>query len=240
VLLGHANSVLDTLARAETEVAAVAGLRAGRVRIAAFPSAAATVVVAAMTAMTQDYPGVTFTLTEAEPPKAIDLLERGECDIAVVFRYSTDDDLDSRLGLVSEPLLEEAIQVALPDWHPGSSSDGVAMRDLWDSRWIAGCPDCRGHLVKACEEAGFSPDIAFETDDYVTLQNLARRGLGAALLPDLVRVAARVEGMTARPLNPAQMRYVTALSTDALTRVAGVRQTLNALGEVARAIAAEF
>src|SRR5690606_24737191 len=37
VLLRHSAEVLDTLSLAEAEIAAVAGLRAGRVRVAAFP-----------------------------------------------------------------------------------------------------------------------------------------------------------------------------------------------------------
>lgn len=236
VLLRHSSGVLDTLSLAEAEVSAVAGLRAGCVRVAAFPSAAATVVAATMATMTKIHPGVTFTLTEAEPPDALELLERGKCDIAVVFRYSTDvEDGDASLYWV--PLMEEGIQVALPADHPAVKADEVDLADLWDSRWIAGCPRCRGHLAHACETAGFVPDIAFETDDHVALQNLAARGLGVALVPDLMRSAVRVEGLHIRPLVPASTRRVSAVSTGGLARVPGVRQTLKTMQAAATAIA---
>lgn len=238
VLLRHSTGVLDRLLLAEEEVSAIAGLRAGRVRVAAFPSAVATIVTATMAEMTRDHPGVTFTLAEAEPPEALELLERGQCDIAVVFRYSTDAPPhdDSRTWV---PLLDEGVRVALSGRHPSVKADQVDLRDLWDSRWIAGCPDCRGHLTLACKDAGFVPDIAFETDDYVALQNLAARGLGVALLSDLMLAAVRVDGLHIKPLTRPSTRRVSAVSTPGLARVPGVRQTLRTMKRASQEIAKE-
>ncbi len=65
-LAGHAAAILDRLAVAEEEVAALAGLRAGRVRVAAFPSAAAALVPPALAALAAAHPGLAVTLVEAE------------------------------------------------------------------------------------------------------------------------------------------------------------------------------
>jgi DNA-binding transcriptional LysR family regulator len=227
-LLRHGRSILDTVSLAEAEVAAIAGLRAGRVRLAAFPSAAATIVASAMATMMGTFPGVTFTLTEAEPARAVDLVERGECDIAVVFHYSTFE-ASANDNLAWIPLMEEAVHIVLPGEHPLVDAEEVALTSLRDSRWIAGCPDCRGYLVQACHRAGFAPDIAFETDDYVALQNLALRGLGVALLPDLVLAAVRLDGLHVRPLKQDDTRMVSAVSTRAFATVPGIRETLNSL-----------
>src|SRR4051794_15914980 len=43
VVVGHADAILARLADAEAELEAIAGLRGGRVRLASFPSAGATV-----------------------------------------------------------------------------------------------------------------------------------------------------------------------------------------------------
>src|SRR5438045_782004 len=48
VVVRHAEAVLDRLARAEAELEAIAGLRGGRVRLASFASAGATLVPAAV------------------------------------------------------------------------------------------------------------------------------------------------------------------------------------------------
>ena len=56
-LAAHADAVLSRLAAAQEEVAAIAGLRAGRVRIAAYPTAAATLVPAALALLRRDQIG---------------------------------------------------------------------------------------------------------------------------------------------------------------------------------------
>lgn len=228
VLLRHSAVVLDTISLARAEVEAVTGLRQGHVRVAAFPSAASTLVATAMATMTKKHPGVTFTLVEAEPPKALELLEAGDCDIAVVFRYSNDAPR-AEDAFHWRPLLESEVNVALPEQHPHADSDEVDLAELWDSRWIAGCPDCRGHLTTACQDAGFSPDIAFETDDFVALQNLAARGLGVALVPQLVLSAVRVDGLKFKELVAPTRQEISAVSTPGLAAVPGVRETLRAL-----------
>lgn len=228
VLLRHSASVLDTVSLAQAEVAAVAGLRTGRVRIAAFPSSAP-IVANAMGHMTRAYPGVTFTLSEAEPPRAIELLESGACDIAVVFRYSMEEPLPHDEDLLVTSLLRSEVRVALPADHPLAAASTISLQDLRSLRWIAGCQDCRGHLVHACERAGFAPDIAFETDDYVALQRLAALGLGVALLPDLALAAVQVDDLCIRSLSETTFQQVAAITTSGLARVPGVHQTLQAM-----------
>lgn len=231
VLLRHSTNVLDTVSLAKAEVAAVAGLRTGRVRIAAFPSSTP-IVANAMAEMTKRYPGVTFTLSEAEPPKALALLESGQCDIAVAFRYSAEEPIDLE-GLSIFPLLRSEVRVALPRDHPHAKDETVRLSELWDSRWIAGCPDCRVHLVNACKAVGFSPDIAFETDDYVALQSLAALDLGVALLSDLALSVVHVKDLQIKSLTEPSYQYVSAVSTPGLARVPGVSQTLEALQRAA-------
>src|ERR1700733_12558089 len=82
-----------------------------------------------------------------------------------------------------------------------------AVTELWpadlarlsDQRWIAGCDRCREHLLRQCAYAGFTPRIAFTTDDFVAAQALVTAGLGVTLLPGLALRAARNPGVrTAR------------------------------------------
>ena len=91
VLARHAVAVLAALDAAEEEVAAIAGLRTGRVRLMAFPSASATLVPRALALVKQRFPDVTVSFTEAEPPESLAALEAGECDLAVAFAYEGTD-----------------------------------------------------------------------------------------------------------------------------------------------------
>jgi DNA-binding transcriptional LysR family regulator len=79
------------------------------------------------------------------------------------------------------------------------------------SPWIAGCEHCRGHLIWLCQHAGFSPKIAFTTDDHVAAQALVAAGLGVTILPGLAINAARHPGIHAQPL-PGAWRQVLAVT----------------------------
>ncbi len=68
-LVARADSLLAGASAAWEEVAAVAGLRAGRVRLATFPSAGATFVPPALALLRDAHPGLEVTLVEDEPPE---------------------------------------------------------------------------------------------------------------------------------------------------------------------------
>src|ERR1700761_6831122 len=87
LLADRAAEVLGRLDAAENELAAHAGLRAGRVRLAAFPSALGTIVPAAAARLRAEHPGMDLRLTEAEPPEALRMLRAGYVDVALVFRH---------------------------------------------------------------------------------------------------------------------------------------------------------
>lgn len=236
VLARHASTVLAALDAAEEEVAAIAGLRAGRVRLMAFPSSSATVVPHALALVKRRYPDVVVTFSEAEPPESLAALKAGECDLAVAFSYEGIDlseiqeDLDS---LVVTKLLDDEVRLALPEGHPLADQDTAELGALAEEPWIAGCPKCRGHLVHLAREAGFAPNVAFETEDYVAVQGLVAEGLGVALIPDLILRTTHHPSVRALPVNPSSRREIFAVTTPDLARVPAVQATIEALVEAA-------
>src|SRR5919108_4564114 len=85
-LVEHADGILARLTAAEEELEAIAGLRGGRVRLASFPTAGATLVPLAIAEFSQRHPGVELSLVEAEPEDAIPQLKSGQLDVALTFR----------------------------------------------------------------------------------------------------------------------------------------------------------
>ena len=78
VLARHAVTVLSALDAAEEEVAAIAGLRSGRVRLMAFPSSSASLVPQALALLKRRFPEVTVRFSEGEPPESLAALRAGE------------------------------------------------------------------------------------------------------------------------------------------------------------------
>jgi DNA-binding transcriptional LysR family regulator len=181
-LAAHADAILTRLAVAQDEVSAIAGLHAGRVRIAAYPTAAATLVPGALAALRADHPAVEASLQELEPPEALAALRAGEVDLAITFRYPEGAPTSER-DLVTTELGQDPIDIVVPSTHRRSDAEHHRLRDLADETWVAGCDRCRAHLVDTCRRAGFDPAVAFVTDDFVTQQALVAAGLAVAAMP---------------------------------------------------------
>jgi molybdate transport repressor ModE-like protein len=229
-LCAHAEEILGRMAVAREEMAALSGLRAGRVRLGAFPSATATLLPPAIAALRRSHPGLVLSLVEDEPPEALALLRAGELDLAVVFSYPEAADAPAP-DLDAAPLVDDALVAVLPADHPEADGSGERLQlgQLADETWIAGCDRCRAHLLHACAEAGFAPRIAFATDDYVAVQALVAAGVGVALLPRLGLRASHRPDVAVRELAGAPARSVYAVTPSAARRPPAVQAMLEQL-----------
>ncbi|MFG2045203.1 LysR family transcriptional regulator [Dactylosporangium sp. NPDC048998] len=196
LLAERAEEILGRLDAAEAELAEHSGLRAGRVRLAAFPSALGSFVPLAAARFAAAHPDVELQFVEAEPPEALRLLRAGEADLAVVFDYAPPREDTFRLT----PLFDEPLHLVT---RPGQEGE---LASFARTRWIAGCERCRESLVRRCAAAGFVPDIAFTTDDYVAVQALVAAGLGVTILPDLALRAHRSDAVATTPLTGGERR----------------------------------
>ncbi len=230
-LLRHAEAVAASLADAAREAADHAQARSGTVRIAAFPSASATLVADAVTTMTERYPGVDVRLDQLEPPEARAALAAGDCDVAVVFEHA--GETVERGDVDATWLLDDPVRLVLPRADARASRPEVDLADLAGEAWVAGCPTCRRHLVGAAAGAGFVPDVRHSTDDYVVVQALVARGTAVATLPALALRASRHAGVVDVAVAGLPPRGVLALTRRNTTQVPAVRQTLRALVDAA-------
>src|ERR1700729_3076849 len=203
LLAERAEEILGGLDAAENELAAHVGLRAGRIRLAAFPSALSTILPAAANRLEAENPGLDLSLAEAEPPEALHMLRAGYVDVALVFRHYQDGAAagppsDPDDGTRSRLILDDPIHLVIR--APAGAAAGPLperpdLAGYADQRWIGGCERCRSYLVWQCELAGFAPKLAFTTDDFVAVQALVAAGLGVTTLPGLALRAARHPGV---------------------------------------------
>src|SRR5580700_2866644 len=87
MLVGHAEGILARLEAAETSLQAIAGLRGGRLRMASFPTAGATLMPLAIATFRSSYPDLELTLAEGEPEEIAPRLQAGEFDLALLFEF---------------------------------------------------------------------------------------------------------------------------------------------------------
>jgi molybdate transport repressor ModE-like protein len=216
-LAAHADAVIARLEEAERELAEIAGLEGGRLRLMSFPTASATLVTRGMSEFNRRFPNIELGFSEGEPEDSIPALRSGEIDIAVAFDYPAFPEKFGR-DTESELILEEPMRVALPPGHPLAASKTVKVEALADEDWLCGekPSSCREHILSLCRLCGFEPKISFQSDDYQVLQGLVAAGLGVTLLPDLAGEHSGVELRDVAPDVP--MRRVWAVTREAASR----------------------
>jgi DNA-binding transcriptional LysR family regulator len=195
LLVGHADAIVDRLATAESQLAALAEGTRGRLRLGAFPSANATLIPLAIAAFRDAHPGIELRLAEQVTSTALADLAAGELDLAVV---SSAGELDVPEGVAFELLMDDPHLVALPR----AGREQLALADLRDETWIEGtASECTNALLAAAERAGFTPRIAFEAAQWLGKQGLVAAGVGVTLIP-LVALATVRDDVVLRTLGP--------------------------------------
>lgn len=205
LLADRAAEIVGRVDSATAELATLAGLRAGRVRLAGFGSVMSSLVPQASALLGRRHPGLELGLIDTHPEDALRQLRAGHVDAALIFRYddTTPEDDDVRLThLLDDPLFLLTID------------DRTTLAEHKNEPWIAGCERCRGHLVQTCEYAGFSPRLAYITDDMVVMQSLVAAGMGVTTIPGLALRAHRHPGITATRLPVAPRRIYAATYGD--------------------------
>jgi DNA-binding transcriptional LysR family regulator len=200
-LVGHAEGILARLESAEAALEAIAGLRGGRLRMASFPTAGATLMPLAIATFRARHPQVVLTLAEGEPEQIAPRLRAGEIDLALLFEFGDPSPADE---LTRVELLEDPLYLALPREHALAHKRRLRLQDLREEAWVqtASASPCAREVVRSCYAAGFEPNVAFESDDYQTVQGLVAAGVGVALIPELALNPVVREDIAIRALSP--------------------------------------
>lgn len=239
VLIEHAESILTQIEAAEAELEALLGLRAGRLRMASFPSAGATLMPRAIATFRARYPDIELTLAEGEPQDIAPRLRLGEIDLALLFQFGK---MQDRLleGLHTVPLLEDPLHLAIPENHRLARRRAITLADLRDQDWVqtSVTSPCARYVVRSCMTAGFEPRVTFESDDYETVQGLVAAGVGVALIPRLALTRVR-PGIVVRELAPSSpTRTVLAATLPGAAAPPAAKTMLLVLAEVSEPVGA--
>jgi DNA-binding transcriptional LysR family regulator len=233
-LVGHADGILARLEAADAALAAIAGLRGGRLRMASFPTAGATLMPLAIATFRSSYPDVELTLSEGEPDQIAPRLRAGELDLALLFEFAGDTFLQGDATRVE--LLEDPMHLALPREHRLVQREQLRLEDLAEEPWVqtSRTSPCARHVVRSCHAAGFEPNVSFESDDYQTVQGLVAAGVGVALIPELALSVVR-EDIVIRALSPGPpVREVIAAAPAGARLVPAATTMLGVLEQAAR------
>ena len=203
LLVERGETILASLGSVETELRELAGLEGGRLRLASFASAAASVTPLAIARFRERYPAVELDIEMADPIVSIPRLRSGQLDLAL--SHDPFDQGDDVAGIELVHLFDDPMYVVMPAGHPLAAEPVLALAHFAGDPWMLAttktCPDSRLFL-RACHAAGFEPQIAFQNDDYPAIIGFVAAGVGVALVPDMMTRGIRDE-VVVRVLDPA-------------------------------------
>jgi molybdate transport repressor ModE-like protein len=237
-LLAHTERILAAVRAAEDQLAELSNGGAGTVRLAAFPSACATLLPAAMAAMRRSSPQVEVRLVQAEPPRARELVRRGSADVALGYHYPDlrASETEAGAGPERHEVLVEDIHLVLPMDHPAASQRLVEPARLAEATFLVASSQFEARLQALASAAGFTPKTLMMVDDYVAMQALVAAGFGVALVPDLAMRAHRDPRIVTRTLAGWPRRHVRLVYWPDMLRVEPVRALVGNLVEAADAV----
>jgi DNA-binding transcriptional LysR family regulator len=201
-LVEHADVVIARLELAEAELAEATGDEvAGRVRVAAFQTAASSLVLPLLGTLGGRHPRLRMELVEMEAEEALPLLPRGELDIVIAEEY----DYAPRPrdpSLAFRDVCRDPLVVVLPADHPRCADDPetVPLASLAGEVWASTRSGTAYHdaFVRACRAlGGFDPDVRHRSNDTAVLEQLVAAREAVSLMPSL-KLPGHVPGVAVR------------------------------------------
>ncbi|MEV0637718.1 LysR family transcriptional regulator [Streptomyces sp. NPDC050619] len=208
VLVARARRVLDELDRARHELARLAGLSGGRLRLGTFPTAGIHLLPPVLSAFRRAHPDVELSVADYEPPAGIAAVAAGEIDLALTHTCEPAEPFPLPSAVGAEPVLvEELVLVTAPGHALSSGSARLPLAELAGQPLISMAPDhpARQGVEAVLARAGATPSVLVATPGYALVCALVSAGLGVGVVPEMVaRTAATPVGT--RPLEAGELR----------------------------------
>lgn len=194
-LLPIARRMLADAESARGEMAELAGLRRGRIRLGATPTLCTSLVVDVIADFRERYPGIDIEILERGSRSLIAALVEGALDLALIVTSVSSG--GARAVLEREPILSErlvAVSAAAADdpFARDARSPGTAI-ELPELAAVAQVAFPENYDLRATMDAAFAaesltPVIAVEGAEMDAALSFAERGIGVAVVPAMVAV----------------------------------------------------
>ncbi len=172
--------ILDLVEQLKQEMEDISQIKKGRLVVGSMPMTGATILPRVVPAFQTAYPEIEITLIEETSSHLETITSQGQTDISLLS-------LPLRVnGLNYEVLLQEEIVLAVPPHHPlAQSQNAISLAMLAQEAFISLKKGLgfQQLTLDLCIEAGFMPQIVFESSNMETIQSLVAAGMGIAFVP---------------------------------------------------------
>ncbi|MFC9918629.1 LysR family transcriptional regulator [Agromyces binzhouensis] len=186
-LLPLARRMLADAESVRRELAELAGLERGRVRLGATPTLCISLVAEVLSTFHAEHPAIELHLSEQGSRRLLDELAGGELDLALVT--TTDATAPGRFT-VTPLLVEELVVVSSAAAPPVTDRDTISLTEVARLPQVvfSSTYDLRAATDAAFRVASLEPDVVLEGAEMDAVLRFVERGLGVAIVPALVLI----------------------------------------------------
>lgn len=192
ILVAHAEQILDLLERAEADVSTSMEQPRGTVRMAAFQSAALTIVPQALKELRRLHPQLTVEFEQGEPETTLPALASAEYDLVIAESFPGLP-IPAMAGITATTILEDPLWLVM-DATIAATLDPETniIAQLAAAAWAVEAEDSapRTWVTNECRKAGFDPKVICSSEDVSVHLRFVEAGLAVAVLPGLALVGA--------------------------------------------------
>ena len=181
VFIDKAQKILDLAEQLRKEMEDMSNMKRGKLVVGSLPITGSHIWPQVLPVFQKQFPDIEIVLVEDTTTKLEEMTAMGKTDISLLTLPLLDDSLQA------ETIMEEAITLAVPPNHPFASLSEVRIEQLQDELFIA-LKRGQGfrHITwELCHQAGFEPNVAFESSNIETVQSLVAAGMGIAFVPEM-------------------------------------------------------
>ena len=188
IFRGRAAEALRQLESGRYEIDQLDGLTLGSVTLGCLPTTGAHLLPPLLKAFGKAHPDISVSLREESSPQLAKLLRGSEVDLAIM------DEAGLGSGLRSELIFSEPLLIVVSKNNPLASRRRLSLKALAEQPLIL---MKTGHgfrkiVMDAFARVGIEPRVVYESDEIETVQALVEAGLGASLVPRVVKRAGLV------------------------------------------------
>lgn len=150
-----------------------------------------------------DYPGINLSIIENGAVTVYEMVEKGFMDLGLVIL----PELSDRIEYI--PVTEDEVVLVVHNDHPLASKDKVLFEDLKDESFALLDETflLHHHVIKACREAGFEPNIYFKSSQWDFLTELVCLNQGISILPRPILARFNSQNIKQIPIDHPEMKW---------------------------------
>lgn len=199
VVYGQALKILNLVDELDVVLEDVTHLQKGKIKIGMPPLIGILFFPKMIKGFQEKYPGITIEIDERGANVIKDLVSEGELDVGFVMLPA---DMDEFHVI---PYTSQQLMLIVNQSNPLAKKQTVMMKELQNEPMLLFSQDFTLHdrILQECEQAGFTPHIAYESSQWDFISQMVEHDLGVAMFPRAIAEKVNQKVVRAIPIvNP--------------------------------------